>query len=61
MDLIKNYLIKRVILRSFLFKENKWPGVGHFNVNGGGSLNQFGKDFRSNGRTWNKKFCLLDR
>ena len=26
-----------------------WPGVGHKNRDGGGTLNPFGEDFRSNG------------
>ncbi|OQS02495.1 hypothetical protein THRCLA_05132 [Thraustotheca clavata] len=39
------------------------PGVnalGHVDPAGGGSRNNFGKDFSSNGLSWNKALCQLD-
>eukprot|EP01120_Amphizonella_sp_Union-15-10_P009128 TRINITY_DN3399_c0_g1_i1.p1 TRINITY_DN3399_c0_g1~~TRINITY_DN3399_c0_g1_i1.p1 ORF type:complete len:615 (-),score=52.27 TRINITY_DN3399_c0_g1_i1:93-1937(-) len=37
-----------------------WPGVGHFNFGGGGSLNPFGTHFQENGHQWTKTLCELD-
>ncbi|XP_071096535.1 tyramine beta-hydroxylase-like isoform X2 [Haliotis cracherodii] len=37
-----------------------WHGLGHINALGGGSRNNFGKDFAANGHTWTQDFCRLD-
>jgi hypothetical protein len=35
-------------------------GIGHVSPKGGGSLNNFGKDFKRNKYTWTKELCELD-
>ncbi|KAK3090982.1 hypothetical protein FSP39_016225 [Pinctada imbricata] len=37
-----------------------WKGVGHTNVAGGGERNQFGKDFKEDGKTWTQALCQKD-
>ncbi|XP_025092690.1 dopamine beta-hydroxylase-like [Pomacea canaliculata] len=37
-----------------------WRGVGHFNVDGGGSRNPFGQDFDIGGRAWTRELCQKD-
>lgn len=36
------------------------PALGHVSTGGGGTLNAFGKDFRTHGRTWSRALCELD-
>ena len=36
------------------------PGAGHVNANGGGKLNQFGKDFETVNYVWNTALCEAD-
>ena len=38
-----------------------WYGVGHVNAQGGGLNNQFGKDFKANGRVSLTSFPLCHR
>uniref|UniRef100_A0A1I8G570 Temptin n=1 Tax=Macrostomum lignano TaxID=282301 RepID=A0A1I8G570_9PLAT len=38
----------------------QWPGVGHWNKDGGGERNPFGIAFKSNGFVWNSTICQLD-
>ena len=35
-------------------------GYGHISKSGGGARNQFGLDFASAGRTWEKSLCCKD-
>jgi len=37
-----------------------WPAVGHLHRYGGNGLNQFGMDFRSQGRRWTTALCEMD-
>ncbi|XP_071097402.1 DBH-like monooxygenase protein 1 [Haliotis cracherodii] len=37
-----------------------WHGLGHINALGGGSRNDFGKDFAANGHRWTQALCRLD-
>lgn len=37
-----------------------WPGVGHGRSGGGGSRNQFGKDFAAAGHKWTTDLCNKD-
>jgi hypothetical protein len=37
-----------------------WAGVGHLSSDGGGTLNPFGKDFKSAGKTWTPELCRMD-
>ena len=37
-----------------------WAGVGHLKTGGGGPLNPFGEDFRSNQFTWTDELCQAD-
>jgi hypothetical protein len=37
-----------------------WPGVGHNRRGGGGSRNQFGKDFAVQGNKWTNALCNMD-
>jgi len=42
------------------FDGEKWPGVGHSRVYGGGDLNSFGRDFMRAGNTWTVELCNMD-
>ncbi|CAL1534136.1 unnamed protein product [Lymnaea stagnalis] len=37
-----------------------WPGVGHFNISGGGERNPFGVDFEAANLIWTVALCKLD-
>lgn len=37
-----------------------YPGVGHTRASGGGSLNNFGRDFQSAGHSWTQALCKKD-
>jgi len=37
-----------------------WPAVSHQNIFGGGSLNQFGKDFKKSNYRWTRELCRRD-
>jgi hypothetical protein len=37
-----------------------WPGVGHVSPDGHGKHNQFGEDFKSQGKQWTEALCRMD-
>ncbi|XP_005097156.1 temptin-like [Aplysia californica] len=37
-----------------------WPGVGHWNLNGGGPQNPFGEAFAAAGHKWTVSLCQAD-
>jgi dopamine beta-monooxygenase len=56
----ENYL--SLLPNGYFVKRNgvSWLGVGHDNVEGGGDLNQFGKDFEDAHFQWTRDLCLKD-